>query len=66
MSEWKVKPNPLDTTWDVIAPDGDAFNLETGGLAIQLGLKLAQESRCLLLVYGRDGRVLSWEDFRLH
>ena len=55
--EWKVKPNPFEAAWELITPDGDVFNLETGGSAVQLGLKLAKENHGLLLVYGLDGGV---------
>ena len=66
MAEWKVRPEIGGQRWLVIGPSGSVTEVETGGLAIELGTKLAQENHGQLVIYGLDGRVQASQDFRLH
>jgi hypothetical protein len=65
MRTWQVKPTG-GPQWVIETPDGEMTECATGGVAIELGIRFAQESRGILLVYGRDGRVQATEDFQLH
>ena len=64
--EWRVRPKGCGHRWLVFSPDNVVTEYVSGTIAIDVGRRMAQEAREVLLIYGSDDRVFSVEDYQLH